>query len=408
MKIWHPYTQEATELPPILIDRGKGAYLYTRDGRRLIDGISSWWVNLHGHGHPVIAAAIAAQARKLEHVIFAGFTHEAAEELAERLARILPPELNRMFFSDNGSTAVEVALKIVMQYWYNRAEPTKCRIVALEHAYHGDTIGAMSVSADSPFTAAFKVLRLPVFRVHNPAELEELLSARRNEIAAMIVEPLVQGAGGMKMYSASDLKRFQQLCAEHNVLLIADEVFTGLGRTGRMFACEHAGITPDLICLSKGLTGGFLPFAVTVCRRDIYAAFYSEDRSRTFFHGHSYAGNPLGCAAANATLKIFETEPVFDRISAMERIHSMHLAGLRKHPIVVDVRMLGTIAAIELLADDAGYLSRVRSRLYNFFIEHGVLLRPLGNVVYIVPPYVIEPDDLHYTYEIIGKALEIL
>src|SRR5213594_2304791 len=408
MKIWHPYTQEATELPPIPIERGKGAYLYTRDGRRLIDAISSWWVNLHGHGHPLIAEAIAAQARKLEHVIFAGFTHEAAEDLAARLARLLPAELNRVFYSDDGSTAVEVALKIAIQYWYNQGQPAKNRIVALEHAYHGDTIGAMSVSADSPFTAAFEVLRLPVFRVCSTSALDELLSIRNHEIAAMIVEPLVQGAGGMKMYPASDLKRFQELCAEHNVLLIADEVFTGLGRTGRMFSCEHAGITPDLMCISKGLTGGFLPFAVTACRNQIYGAFYSTDRSHTFYHGHSYAGNPLGCAAANATLNIFETEPVFERIMAIERIHQTHLADLRKHPTVVDVRMLGTIAAIELRAADAGYLSSVRSRLYNFFIEHGVLLRPLGNVVYIVPPYVIGPDDLHYTYEIIGKALEIL
>ncbi len=408
MIIWHPYTQEATELPPIPIERGKGAYLYTRDGRRLIDAISSWWVNLHGHGHPLIAEAIAAQARKLEHVIFAGFTHEAAEDLAARLARLLPAELNRVFYSDDGSTAVEVALKIAIQYWYNQGQPAKNRIVALEHAYHGDTIGAMSVSADSPFTAAFEVLRLPVFRVCSTSALDELLSTRNHEIAAMIVEPLVQGAGGMKMYPASDLKRFQELCAEHNVLLIADEVFTGLGRTGRMFSCEHAGITPDLMCISKGLTGGFLPFAVTACRNQIYGAFYSTDRSHTFYHGHSYAGNPLGCAAANATLNIFETEPVFERILAIERIHQTHLADLRKHPTVVDVRMLGTIAAIELRAADAGYLSSVRSRLYNFFIEHGVLLRPLGNVVYIVPPYVIGPDDLHYTYEIIGKALEIL
>jgi len=408
MKIWHPYTQEATEPPPIPIDQGKGAYLYTRDGRRLIDGISSWWVNLHGHGHPLIAAAIAAQACKLEHVIFAGFTHEAAEELAERLARILPAELDRVFYSDNGSTAVEAALKIAIQYWYNQGQTKKHRIVALEHAYHGDTIGAMSVSADSPFTAAFEVLRLPVFRVRNAAELEELVSAREDEIAAMIVEPLVQGAGGMKMYPASELKRFRQLCAEHSVLLIADEVFTGLGRTGRMFACEHAGITPDLMCISKGLTGGFLPFAVTVCRSEIYSAFHSTDRSRTFFHGHSYSGNPLGCAAANATLKIFETEPVFDRITAIERIHEARLADFRQHPTVVDARMLGTISAIELRAGDAGYLSSVRSRLYNFFIEHGVLLRPLGNVVYIVPPYVIRQDDLHYTYEIVGKALDIL
>jgi len=408
MKIWHPYTQEATEPPPIPIDQGKGAYLYTRDGRRLIDGISSWWVNLHGHGHPLIAAAIAAQACKLEHVIFAGFTHEAAEELAERLARILPAELDRVFYSDNGSTAVEAALKIAIQYWYNQGQTKKHRIVALEHAYHGDTIGAMSVSADSPFTAAFEVLRLPVFRVRNAAEFEELVSKREDEIAAMIVEPLVQGAGGMKMYPASELKRFRQLCAEHSVLLIADEVFTGLGRTGRMFACEHAGITPDLMCISKGLTGGFLPFAVTVCRSEIYSAFHSTDRSRTFFHGHSYSGNPLGCAAANATLKIFETEPVFERITAIERIHEARLADFRQHPTVVDARMLGTISAIELRAGDAGYLSSVRSRLYNFFIEHGVLLRPLGNVVYIVPPYVIRQEDLHYTYEIVGKALDIL
>ena len=408
MKIWHPYTQEATEPPPIPIDQGKGAYLYTRDGRRLIDGISSWWVNLHGHGHPLIAAAIAAQACKLEHVIFAGFTHEAAEELAERLARILPAELDRVFYSDNGSTAVEAALKIAIQYWYNQGQTKKHRIVALEHAYHGDTIGAMSVSADSPFTAAFEVLRLPVFRVRNAAELEELVSAREDEIAAMIVEPLVQGAGGMKMYPASELKRFRQLCAEHSVLLIADEVFTGLGRTGRMFACEHAGITPDLMCISKGLTGGFLPFAVTVCRSEIYSAFHSTDRSRTFFHGHSYSGNPLGCAAANATLKIFETEPVFERITAIERIHEARLADFRQHPTVVDARMLGTISAIELRTGDPGYVSSVRSRLYNFFIEHGVLLRPLGNVVYIVPPYVIRQEDLHYTYEIVGKALDIL
>src|SRR5207237_127327 len=399
MKIWHPYTQEATELPPIPIDRGKGAYLYTRDGRRLIDGISSWWVNLHGHAHPLIAEAIAAQARKLEHVIFAGFTHETAEELALRLGRILPSALDRLFYSDNGSTAVEVALKIAVQYWHNQERRGKHQIVALEHAYHGDTIGAMSVSADSPFTAAFGALRLPVLRVRDANDLERLLAARKDEIAAMIVEPLVQGAGGMLMYPAGELKRFYQLCAAHEVLFIADEVFTGLGRTGRMFACEHAGITPDLMCLSKGLTGGFLPLAVTVCRREIYDVFYSTDRSRTFFHGHSYSGNPLGCAAAIASLKVFETEPVFVRISAVERIHAERLTEFRNHPSVADVRMLGTIAAIELRADDAGYLSRLRSGLYSFFIEHGILLRPLGNVVYIVPPYVLASDDLYSIYD---------
>jgi adenosylmethionine-8-amino-7-oxononanoate aminotransferase len=404
VKIWHPYTQEAAEPAPISIDRGEGAYLYTRDGRRLIDGISSWWVNLHGHAHPLIAEAVAAQARKLEHVIFAGFTHEAAEELAERLARVLPPELDRLFYSDNGSTAVEAALKIAIQHWYNQGRREKCRIVALDHAYHGDTVGAMSISADSPFTVAFDALRLPVLRVRNSNDLERLLSGK-NEIAAMIVEPLVQGAAGMLMYPAEELKRFRELCTAHDVLLIADEVFTGFGRTGRMFACEHAGITPDLMCLSKGLTGGFLPLAVTVCRREIYEPFHSSDRTRTFFHGHSYSGNPLGCAAAIASLKVFETEPVFDRIAAVERIHRERLAAFRNHPRVADVRMLGTIAAVELQADDAGYLSNLRTRLYDFFIEHGVLLRPLGNVIYTVPPYVIRPEDLHYIYDVIGKAL---
>ena len=407
MNIWHPYTQHAAELAPVEIQRGEGAYLFTRDGRRLIDGISSWWVNLHGHAHPAIAEAIAAQARKLEHVIFAGFTHEPAELLAEGLGRIVPPGLQRVFYSDNGSTAVEVALKIAVQYWFNLGKPQKHRIVALEHAYHGDTVGAMSVSADSPFTAAFEPLRLPVIRVRSSSELERLLIHEKETIAGMIVEPLVQGAGGMLVYPTAELERFSALCAANDVLLIADEVFTGMGRTGRMFACEHARVTPDLMCISKGLTGGFLPFAATLCSNEIYNAFHNPDRSRTFFHGHSYCGNPLGCAAALATLKIFETEPVFDRIAAIERIHQARLAEFRNHPNVFGVRMLGTIAAIELRTDDAGYLSRLRPRLYESFINSGVLLRPLGNVVYTVPPYVIRPDDLHYLYDVIGKALAV-
>jgi adenosylmethionine---8-amino-7-oxononanoate aminotransferase len=405
MKIWHPYTQEATEPPPVEIERGEGACLYTRSGRRLVDAISSWWVNLHGHSHPLIAEAIATQARKLEHVIFAGFTHAPGEELAQRLARILPPALSRIFYSDNGSTAVEVALKIAVQYWHNQGRPEKRRIVALEHAYHGDTTGAMSVSDDSPFTAAFDAIRLPVLRVRDAAALEVLLAETGDEIAAMIVEPLIQGAGGMIVYPVEVLKKFQELCAAHDVLFIADEVFTGFGRTGRMFACDHAAITPDMMCLSKGLTAGFLPLAATVCREEIYQAFYSRERSRTFFHGHSYAGNLLGCAAAVASLKIFESEPVFDRIASIEQIHHQRLPGFRNNPAVRDVRMLGTIAAIELAAADAGYLSQLRTRLYPFFLERGVLVRPLGNVIYTVPPYVISPEDLHYTYDVIEEAL---
>jgi adenosylmethionine-8-amino-7-oxononanoate aminotransferase len=232
-----------------------------------------------------------------------------------------------------------------------------------------------------------------------------LLHARKNEIAALIVEPLVQGAAGMRMYPAERLQQFQKLCAANDVLLIADEVFTGFGRTGKMFACDHAGVVPDLMCLSKGLTGGFLPLAATVCREHVYQAFYSDDRKRAFFHGHSYFGNPLGCAAAVASLRIFETEPVFERIAAIEQIHRERLPQFRNRDGVAEVRMLGTISAIELRADDAGYLSGVRGRLYPFFLEQGVLLRPLGNVVYMVPPYVVSPADLHYVYDVIQKAL---
>lgn len=404
MKIWHPYTQEATDAAPLSIERGMGAYLYTRDGRCLIDAISSWWVNIHGHSHPLIADAIAAQAHKLEHVIFAGFTHEPAEELSARLAKFLPASLTRIFFSDNGSTAVEVAVKMSVQYWHNLGHPKKHRIVALQHAYHGDTIGAMSVSDESPFTAAFRSLRIPSLCVRDSGDLERVLESKDREIAAMIVEPLVQGAGGMLVYSADQLRRYRELCAAHDVLFIADEVFTGFGRTGRMFACDHAGVHPDMMCLSKGLTGGFLPLAATVCTEKIYEAFYSKERSRAFFHGHSFSGNPLGCAAALASLQIFEREPVFERIAMIERIHAQRLETLKDHPSVAAVRMLGTIAAIELKATDAGYLSELRTRLYPFFLNQGVLLRPLGNVLYTVPPYVITPADLNLIYDSITKS----
>jgi adenosylmethionine-8-amino-7-oxononanoate aminotransferase len=404
MKIWHPYTQEALDEPVIKIDRGEGAWLYTTDGRRLLDGISSWWVNTHGHGHPLIAEAIAKQARKLEHVIFAGFTHQPAEELSDRLGRVVPRPLSRLFFSDNGSTAVEVALKIAVQYWHNIGRPEKKRIVALENAYHGDTIGAMSVSADSPFTSAFESLRLRISRVGNVDALRQLLAQNDEEIAVLIVEPLIQAAGGMIVHSVDFLKQLRELCTLHNVLFITDEVFTGFGRTGKMFACDVAGIVPDIMCLSKGLTGGFLPLAVTLCTEKIYEAFYSVDRSRTFFHGHSYSGNPLGCAAANASLRIFETEPVFERIAEIERIHRERMPGLAKKAGAVDARILGTIAALELRADDPGYLSKIRSQLYASFIESGVLLRPLGNVVYVMPPYVTTPDELHHVYDVIGNC----
>ena len=425
LSVWHPFTQEALDPRPVHIERGEGVYLYTRDGRKLIDAISSWWVNLHGHAHPLIAEAIAEQARKLEHVIFAGFTHDAAEELAWRLRRILPQPLEHIFFSDDGSTAVEVALKMALQFWRNLGKPRKNKFVALEHAYHGDTVGAMSVGADSDFIAAFQELRFPVWRVPSahcfrcPAgkqratcdidctvPLARLLEERHDEIAAVIVEPLLQGAGGMIVHPVEFLERIRKLCTEHDVLLIADEVLTGFGRCGSMFACDLAGVVPDVMCLSKGLTGGFLPLAATVCTPAMHETFCSDDRSRTFFHGHSYTANPLGCAAAIASLKIFDSEPVFERIAAIERIHRQKAPALAKHAAVADVRTIGTVMAVELKADDPGYFSELRPALYDFYLNKGVLLRPLGNVVYILPPYVISAAQLHYIYEVIAESLD--
>jgi adenosylmethionine---8-amino-7-oxononanoate aminotransferase len=425
LSIWHPFTQEALDPQPIQIDRGEGVYLYAHDGRKFIDAISSWWVNLHGHAHPLIAQAIAEQARKLEQVIFAGFTHDRAEELATRLRCVLPHPLAHVFFSDDGSTAVEVALKMALQFWRNFGKSHKTRLVALEHAYHGDTVGAMSVGADSDFVSSFEDLRFPVYRVPSAhcfgcpvgkqratcdidciAPLARLLEERHHEIAAVIVEPLLQGAGGMIVHPLEFLQRIRELCTQYNVLLIADEVLTGFGRTGRMFACELAGVVPDIMCLSKGLTGGFLPLAATVCTPSIYESFRSTDCSRTFFHGHSYTANPLGCAAGVASLKIFESEPVFERIAAIERIHRQKATALGAHPAVADIRTIGTVMALELKADDPGYFSQLRPALYDFYLSKGVLLRPLGNVVYILPPYVITEEELHYVYDVITESLE--
>ena len=427
LHLWHPFTHQGADPAPVHIRRAEGVFLETRDGRRILDAISSWWVNLHGHAHPAIAAAIAGQAARLEHVVFAGFSHEPAEELASRLGKIVPAPLQHIFFSDDGSTAVEVALKLAVQFWRNRGRPEKCRIVALENAYHGDTTGAMSVSDDSPFTAAFESLRVPVLRAHSAycahcpvgltratclieclESLERLLAGRSHEIAAVIVEPLLQGAGGMIVHPEEFLSGIRRLTAAHDVLLIADEVLTGFGRTGRMFACERAGVVPDLMCVAKGLTGGFLPLAATITTDRVHDAFTGADHSRAFFHGHSYTANPIACAAANANLQIFDSEPVFDRIAAIESVHAARLPALAAHPGVADVRHIGTVAAIELKVPDAGYLSSLRPRLYEFFLNRGVLLRPLGNVVYVLPPYVITTGQLNFVYDVIEDSFALL
>jgi adenosylmethionine---8-amino-7-oxononanoate aminotransferase len=427
LKIWHPFTNSALDPAPIEIERAEGVWLYAKDGRKILDAVSSWWVNLHGHANARIAAAIAEQARKMEHVILAGFTHEPAEELAERLRKWVAPQLTHLFFSDDGSTAIEVALKLAVQHFSNTGRSEKREIVALEHGYHGDTAGAMSVSDDSPFTDPFRSMRYPVHRVHSAycyrcpvglrreschiecaGQLQTLLEERGDKIAAVIVEPLLQAAGGMIVHPVEFLQRVRAACSQHDVLLIADEVLTGFGRTGKMFACDLAGVAPDLMCLSKGITGGFLPMGVTLCSDRVETAFRSEDRLHTFYHGHSYTGNALACAAANASLRIFDEEPVFKRIAVTAEINSERLTELKKFAPVGEVRQIGTIGAIELRTDDAGYLSAMRPKLYQFFLERGVLLRPLGNVVYVLPPYVIAPRELQHVYDVIVEAIETI
>jgi adenosylmethionine-8-amino-7-oxononanoate aminotransferase len=423
LKIWHPFAQAHLDPEPLQVVRAKGTYLYSADDRKIIDAISSWWVNLHGHCHPRIANAVAAQAEKLDHVLLAGFSHPGVEQLTLKLRKIVPSDLAHVFYSDDGSTAVEVGLKLAVQYWQNLGCPEKRELVALEHAYHGDTVGAMSVSADSAFIRPFSRLRFPVHRVHSAYclrcpvgrkrascdidcvdSLRELLEQRSDKIAAVMVEPLLQGAGGMIVHPTEFLRRIRALCSQHQVLLIADEVLTGFGRCGKMFACNLAGVIPDLMCLSKGITGGFLPLGATLCTDVIHQEFAGPGRS--FFHGHSYTGNPLACAAAVANLEIFETEDVFERIDAIAAQHSRRLAQVGLDSRVEEVRQIGTVAAIELKAEDKGYFSSLKPRLYKFFLDHDVLLRPLGNVIYLLPPYSITREELDYVYEVIEEALE--
>jgi adenosylmethionine---8-amino-7-oxononanoate aminotransferase len=405
--VWHPFTQHAVQPEATLIAKGAGAWLETADGRRIFDAISSWWVVTHGHCHPHIVQAIKDQADRLDQVIFAGFTHEPAEKLARRLVALTPPGLEYVFFSDSGSTSVEVALKMALGFWRHRAEK-RTGILALEGAYHGDTIGGMSVGERGVFNAPYDPLLFDVTRLPFPSAGREDATLNALEaacgaggVAALIVEPLILGAGGMLIYTSEVLSEMKRLCEAHGVLFIADEVMTGWGRTGTLFACEQAGVTPDIACYSKGLTGGSLPLAVTLCRADIFDAHYSTDRSRTFFHSSSYTANPIACAAALANLEIWANEPVLERVAAIARLHSERLQRFRDDRRFENVRQIGTIAALDIVSNDAGYLAAIGPRLYQDFLSRNLLVRPLGNTIYIMPPYCSGESELGLVYDAI-------
>lgn len=407
--VWHPFTQHGLEEQIPLILRAHGAALFTADGRRVIDAISSWWVTTHGHGHSRIMHAIAEQTSHLDQIMFAGWTHEPAERLARELLKLMPAELKHVFYSDSGSTSVEVAIKMALGYWRNIGEP-RDRIVVMAGSYHGDTIGGMSVGARGHFNHAYAPLLFDVESIPFPGEACEQASidaldriCRTVRPAALIVEPLLLGAGGMRIYSPAVLRELRRVCAEYRVLFIADEVLTGWGRTGTLLACEHSGVTPDLLCLSKGLTGGSLPLAVTLATAPIFDAHYCSDRSRMFFHSSSYTANPIACAAALANLEVWQTEPVRERIALLGKRQEGRLHRLRKGH---NVRKIGTIVACEIGEDEGDYLSARMPALLRHFVDHDVLVRPLGNTIYVMPPYCTDEDDLDRIYDAIEEALD--
>lgn len=412
---WHPYTQHKTapEFPAIV--KGNGALLWDENGKEYIDAIASWWVNPYGHSNQVMADAIYKQLTTLEHVLFGGFTHNVAVELSEKLTQILPINQQKLFYSDNGSTAVEVAIKVALQYHYNKGVK-KTKIIAFEDAFHGDTFGAMAASGISFFTEAFEGSLLEVVRIPIPVEgkenetkqlLEELLTT--NEFAAFIFEPLVLGAAGMIMYSPQILDELIALCKSHNVFTIADEVMTGFGKTGKTFACDYLLLQPDMMCLSKALTGGTIPMAITTFTQEIFDGFYDDDTSKALFHGHTFTANPTGCAAALASISILQTEAIQKNIQEVNQSHLQFEQHIKKHPKVVATRVLGVIFALEIKSDvKESYYGTMRNTLYNHFIENGVILRPVGNVVYILPPYIISKEQLQKVYQVIENALEIV
>jgi adenosylmethionine-8-amino-7-oxononanoate aminotransferase len=404
--VWHPFTQVQTSPTPIQVVKAKDTLLITADGKEYLDVNSSWWVNVHGHGKSEIGDAIRQQFDELDHVIFADVTHSAAVELAENIVNVLGEPFQKVFFSDNGSTANEVALKMAIQYWHNAGTP-KRRIMALDGAYHGDTFGAMAVGQRGFFNVPFEPFFFDVDFLDFPCEENEaevLNHARQlfgsGEFAAVILEPLIQGSSGMRIYSVHFLEALVRLARANDVLVIYDEVMTAWGRTGQLFAFQHSGSTPDIICLSKGLTGGVLPLGLTVVTQPIFERFLSEEKKEGFLHGHSFTGNPLACAAANASIRLFKDPLVWENIERISRRHERFVQELKDIHQVAEARAFGTILAFDIATTSSGgYFASVRDSVYQFMLERGILLRPLGNCIYLNPPYCITDNELDHVYE---------
>jgi len=422
--VWHPFTQHGTESEPIVIARAKGASLFDADGNESLDLVSSWWTCTHGHSHPKLNAALAEQASRFEHVMFAGFTHQPAADLAALLAKVLPGDLNRVFFSDDGSTSVEVALKIAYQYWINCGEPRRRTLIAFDGGYHGDTLGAMSLGRGSQFFKPFRDLMCEVMVLPYPATFEgddavdereagalsafeALLADHKHGVAALILEPLLQGASGMRICRPIFLKRLVEVARQAGVLVIFDEVATGFGRTGTMFAMEQAEIVPDLVCLSKGLTAGYMPMAVTVARDAVFEAFLGETFDRALPHGHSFTANPLACAVALASLALFEEERTLERIAQINRSHQAMMTALAGRPDVTRPRLIGSMLAFDV-KEAGGYQSDASRRLRDWYLAHGLNIRPLGATVYLMPPYCITDAELTRAYDGVAEGLDRL
>jgi len=413
--VWHPFTQAKNASQPLGIVKGKDTWVFDENGKKYLDANSSWWTIIHGHGHPYIAKKINEQFLTLDHSVFAGVTHPKAVESAERIVNLLPNELTKVFFSDNGSTAVEVALKMVFQYWYNKGVPKK-RFIAIEGSYHGDTFGSMSVSQRGYFNQPFEHLFFDVDFIPFPTEdnINEVLSKMRTlvdsgDVAGFIFEPLVQGASGMRMYEPKMLDQLIQIAKSKNVLCIADEVMTGFYRTGTMFAIDKIFEQPDIICLSKGITGGVLPIGFTVATQDIFNAFLSEDTTKALLHGHSFTANPISCSAVCANLDLLENEEVITNINNIVQQHKQFALSIKKHSLVAHVRQTGTIIAVEVVNNSGStYFSDIKDKAYQFFTERGLLIRPLGNVIFLNPPYCITTEELNFAYQTINDFLDSL